>query len=189
MSILVPILLAVVPAVVAALIGVVTYRNQKRTDRQVDLKNLRMKGYERYLTAFRGYSSLYDFDPPPADNSAERIKAINEYWLAYSNLFQLASDPVLLAVTNFHKLAWMQDMDLTGKAYDEEFKDLYATMIMTMRKDAFEETELEKERVAELLPFNFSQVGKTAPSSEQQSNAAAGEMRRETSEDPLDERP
>jgi hypothetical protein len=46
--------------------------------------------------------------------------------------------------------------DSTGEAYDKEFKDLYATMIMKMRKDAFEETGLKKERVAALLPFNVS---------------------------------
>ena len=176
MSVLIPILLAVIPAVVAALIGVVTYRNQKRTDRQLELTNLRMKGYERYLTAYRGYTSLYDFDPPPADNDEDRIKAINEYWLAYSNLFQIASDPVLLAVTDFHNLAWMkQPPELTDEAFDEEFKDLYAKMIITMRKDAFEETELKKERVAERLPFNFSQVSETAPLPDQQQEAEEGE--------------
>jgi hypothetical protein len=162
---------AVGVAVVTALFGIVTYRQQKRvdresyvdqkvTDRKVELRNRRMKEYERYLTAYRGFSSLYDFDPPPAENDEERIKAINEYWLAYSSLFQLASDSVLLAVTAFHKLAWMGDTDLTGEAYDQEFKHLYAAMIIEMRKDAFEQTELHMKLVEERLPFNFSQASK-----------------------------
>jgi hypothetical protein len=153
---------AIFVAFVTAVLGLVSYLYQKRTERKVELRNRRMKEYERYLTAYRGYTSLYDFNPPPADNSEDRIKAINEYWLAYSNLFYIASDSVLLAVTNFHKLAWMGDTGLTGEAYDQEFKHLYATMIIEMRTDAFEKTELRKEKVEQRLPFNFSPASKPA---------------------------
>lgn len=151
---------AVTVAIVAALFGLNSYRNQKQIDRTVDLRNRRMKEYERYLTAFRRYSSLYDFDPPPAENDKDRIKAVNGYWLAYSNLFQIASDSVLLAVTDFHKLAWMGDTDLPEEAFDREFQRLYATIIIEMRKDAFEETELQTELVEQRLPFDFSQGNK-----------------------------
>src|SRR5215211_1733407 len=132
-------------AFVTAVLGIASYVYQKHTDRKVELRNRRMQEYEHYLTAYRKFISLYDFDPVPADNSEDVIKAINEYWLAYSNLFHVASDSVLLAVADFHKLGWMGDTDLTGEAYDQEFKDLYATMIIEMRKDAFEKTELQKE--------------------------------------------
>jgi hypothetical protein len=152
-------------AFVTAVLGIGSYVYQKRTDRKVELRSRRMKEYERYLTAYRGYTSLYDFDPPPAENDEDRINAINEYWLAYSNLFHVASDSVLLAVADFHKLGWMGDTDLTGEAYDQEFKDLYATMIIEMRKDAFEKTELQKEKVEERLPFNFSEASKAAKGS------------------------
>src|SRR5215211_5730048 len=144
-------------AFVTAVLGIASYVYQKHTDRKVELRNRRMQEYEHYLTAYRKFISLYDFDPVPADNDEDRIKAINEYWLAYSNLFHIASDPVLLAVADFHKLAWMEDTNLTGEAYDQEFKDLYATMIIEMRKDAFEKTDLQKEKVEQRLPFNFSQ--------------------------------
>jgi hypothetical protein len=93
-------------------LGIVSYVNQKRPERKVELRNRRVKEYDRYLTAYRGYTSLYDFGSTPAQDSPEKIKAVNEYWLAYSNLFNIASDRVLLAASEFHKLAWM---DVTEK--------------------------------------------------------------------------
>jgi hypothetical protein len=137
------------------------YADQKRIDREIELRDLRMKAYERYLKAYRGNTSLYDFAHIPAKDSPVKIKAVNEYWLAYSNLFQIAPDPVLLAVAQFHKLAWMEDTDLWGEAWNKEFKRLYAKMIIEMRRDAFkktefETTELEQELVEERLPFDFS---------------------------------
>jgi len=133
------------------------YADQKETDRQIDLRNLRMKAYERYLKAFRGETSLYDFGRMPAMDSPVKIKAVNEYWLAYSNLFQIASDPVLLAVTDFHKLAWMwDDTDLKkGEDFEQGFRRLYAEMIIRMRQDAFEGTKLEPDLVKKRLPFAF----------------------------------
>ena len=131
------------------------YADQKETDRKIDLRNLRMKAYERYLKAFRGDTSLYDFGRMPAMDSPVKMKAVNEYWLAYSNLFQIASDPVLLAVTDFHKLAWMWDTNLEGEDFEQEFRSLYATMIILMRQDAFEGTELAQDLVEKRLPFAF----------------------------------
>jgi hypothetical protein len=138
------------------------YAAEKEIDRENELRNQRRKEYERYLTAYRGVASLYDFDPPPADNSEVRIKAVHEYWLAYSKLFNIASDPVLLAVTEYHKFEYMQDHDLTGDAYEEKFKQLYATMIIEMRKDTTEETELQQDLIEERLPFNFSRAREPA---------------------------
>jgi hypothetical protein len=160
----------VVVAVVTALLGMASYLYQKRTDMKVELRNRRVKEYDRYLTAYRGYTSLYDLGPPPADDSEDRVKAVNEYWLAYSSLFNIASDRVLLAVTEFHQLAWMEstDRDLadeeTEKAFNEEFKALYTTMILKMRHDVSEKTELKRETVEERLPFNFSKASEPAKS-------------------------
>ena len=159
---------AVSVAFLTALFGIVSYVYQKRTERKVELRNRRVKEYDRYLTAYRGYTSLYDFGPPPADDSEDRVKAVNEYWLAYSNLFYIASDRVLLAVTEFHQLAWMEstDRDLadeeTEKAFNQEFKALYTTMILKMRHDVSEKTELKRETVEERLPFNFSKASEPA---------------------------
>jgi hypothetical protein len=78
LTILVPILLAVVPTVASALIGLVTYHNQKRTDRRVELKNRRMKEYERYL---RAYSGTLGWEG--AEDSDDAKKATSEYWRVY----------------------------------------------------------------------------------------------------------
>jgi 8-oxo-dGTP pyrophosphatase MutT (NUDIX family) len=156
LSVLVPILVAVVPTVAAALFGLLVYRQQKKTDRKDELIHRRRKEYERYLTAYRARASLGDFDREFARNSPEVIKTESEYWLAYSSLFQFAVDSVLLSVAEFHKFAWMRDPALTGEAWEQEFKSRYANMIIEMRKDAFEETRLDKEQVEQHLPFNFS---------------------------------
>ena len=160
----------VIVAVVTALLGMASYLYQKRTDMKVELRNRRVKEYDRYLTAYRGYTSLYDFGPPPAEDSPEKIKAVNEYWLAYSNLFNIASDRVLLAASAFHKLAWMDatDKDLADKKteekFNEDFKELYTTMILKMRHDFSEKTELDSKEIAERLPFNFSKASEPAKS-------------------------
>jgi hypothetical protein len=160
----------VVVAVVTALLGMASYLYQKRTDMNVELRNRRVKDYDRYLTAYRAYTSLYDFGPPPAEDSEGRVKAVNEYWLAYSNLFYIASDPVLLAVTEFHQLAWMDSTawNLADKKkeeeFNQEFKTLYTTMILKMRHDVSEKTELKRDTVEERLPFNFSKASEPAKS-------------------------
>jgi hypothetical protein len=167
LSVYIPILVAVFSTVATALFGVWSYRQQKTIDRQnyidqkdTDRKNelihRRMNEYERYLTAYRAKTSLRDFNRNPAWDSPEVIKVDTEYWLAYSSLFQIASDSVLLSVAKFHKFAWMRETDLPdGEAWTQEFKRLYATMIFEMRTDAFEETKLPKELVEDHLPFNF----------------------------------
>jgi hypothetical protein len=153
-------------AVVTAMMATRSYRVQKRMDREnyaaqkvidrnAELLSRRGKEYERYLSAYRGYVSLYDFDPPPADNSEQRIAAVNEYWLAYSTLFHIASDSMLLAATRFHRLAWLGEPELIGEAYDEQFKELYATLLIEIRKEAYPGTEMHKDLLAN-LPFNMA---------------------------------
>jgi len=69
---LLPTLGAVAVAIITAAFGIVNLRNQKRTDRQVDMRNRRMKDYERYLTAYRDFVRLEDSD--------EEESARTEYW-------------------------------------------------------------------------------------------------------------
>jgi len=169
---------AVVPSVIAALIGVWTYREQKKvdrenyvrqkeTDRSIELRAQRNQAYESYLTAYRTYMSLYDFDPQPSDNSEAVIKSVNEYWLAYSNLFHIASDPVLRAVSDFHNWAWIENPPVTEENVDS-FRGLYARIITAMREDVSERTSLSLEEVEYRLPFNF------VPSESSESEAAKG---------------
>jgi hypothetical protein len=159
---------AVIVALLTALSGILTYVYQKRTERKIELRNRRVKEYDRYLTAYRAYTSLYDFGDPPAQDSPERIKAVNEYWLAYSNLFNIASDRVLLAASEFHELAWMDVAEKnladeeTERAFNEEFKKRYTTMILKMRHDFSEKTELDEDKIAKRLPFDFSKASEPA---------------------------
>jgi hypothetical protein len=139
--------------------------SQREIDRKIEVRNKRMTAYERYLAAFHGVNSLYSFEPQEPQlensekvNSEKVIKAVNEYWLAYGSLFQIASDAVLIAVTDFHKVGYLLDTTLTLEAYDEEFRDLYATMIIEMRKNAFEETMLQKEFIRDRLPSSTPQA-------------------------------
>jgi hypothetical protein len=171
----IPTLGTILVAIFTAGFGIYSYRQQKRADnenyvaqkeidRKIELRNRRVKEYDRYLTAYRAYTSLYDFGDPPAEDSEDRVKAVNEYWLAYSSLFNIASDRVLVAASEFHELAWMDatDKDLADKEsekpFNEEFKERYATMILKMRHDISEKTELDRDTIVKRLPFNFSQA-------------------------------
>jgi hypothetical protein len=155
------------------------YAAQKKTDREIELRNRRMKEYEGYLTAFRKDARLYDYGRTPAEDSKEKIETVNEYWLAYGTLFQLAPDPVLLAVAEFHKFAWLREPYVeSDEAYDRRFKTLYAAMIIEMRKDAFEETRLPQELVEELLPFYFSQASEPASDEGEESPRSRASWRR-----------
>jgi hypothetical protein len=180
-------------AAISAVVGIVltayytlrSYRLQKQTDREIALRDSRMKAYERYLKAFRGDISLYDFGHTPAKDSPVKIKAVNEYWLAYSNLFQIAPDSVLLSVTDFHKLGWMEDTKLRDEAFYQEFKRLYAKMIIEMRKDTFkktefETTELKQDVVEKRLPFAFP----SKPTEEDREALGVGILRNPIPEDP-----
>jgi hypothetical protein len=162
---LIPVLVAVVPTVAAAVIGIFTYRAQKRTDRHVELRNLRIKAYEQYISAFRAWTTLSSWYEgarrQPEDIDEQKQAASGSYWMAYGSLFQIASDTVLEAVIDFHEFAWLWRTDLQGDDWDEEFKNRYTTMIIEMRKDAFEKTQLGEDRVKEHLPFDFSE-GPTA---------------------------
>ena len=181
MSVYIPILVAVFSAIATAIFGLWSYRQQKAidrqnyidqkdTDRKIDLIHRRINEYERYLTAYRAKTLLLDFNRERAQQhpelaqeldpellNPEWIKVETEYWHAYSSLFQIASDLVLLSVAEFHKFSWIGETDLpAGEAWTQEFNRLYATMIIEMRSDAFEETKLPKELVEEHLPFRAS---------------------------------
>jgi hypothetical protein len=141
-------------AFVTALLGIGSYWYQKITERKIELRNRRMQAYESYLTAYRKDILLYDQDPPPANDSEEVVEAEAAYWLAYSSLFQIASDPVIIAVADFHQCAWIEDPTASPESI-EQFKVLYADMIKKMRVDVSEKTELSEDQIKAHLPFNF----------------------------------
>jgi len=147
---LLPTLGTIIVAAVTAAFGIYSYRNQKETDRWVELRNRRMKDYDGYLATYYHYRRWDGVDEVKTD------KAALEYQDAYRNLFQVASDRVLMAATDFHDFAWRGNTSLTGDEYEERFRDLYATLILEMRRDAFEETRLPKDLVERRLPWTFS---------------------------------
>lgn len=106
------------------------YNYEKKTEREAELRTRRMKEYERYLTAYRSYWALFDFGRSPAEDSKEHVAAANEYWLSYSNLFHIASDPVLRATSDFHQTGWIEDIDMSEEDQKQRFKRLYAEMII-----------------------------------------------------------
>jgi len=158
-SVLIPILVAVVPTIGTAIFGLWSYGQQRRVDREVDLRNQRRKDYERYITAYQKDTSLYDYDPRPTETSEAKISARSEYWIAYSNLFQIASDPVVRATSNFHNFWW--EYDPSNQEQFNEFSALYAKMIVAMRVDVSERTELSLEEMRERVPFAALSVQST----------------------------
>lgn len=84
----------------------------------IALRNLRREAYQRYLKSYRKSSFL-----PPSltrlEEAQAQVAASEEYWVAYSELFTLASDAMLLAVTDFHEVAWVGDTDLSDEEWDK----------------------------------------------------------------------
>ena len=179
MSVYIPTIGTILVAVVTAIFGIFSYKQQKREDsknyveqkridREVDLRKQRIEDYERYITAYQKDTSLYDFDPRPTETSEAKLQARSEYWVAYSNLFQIASDPVLRAASDFHKFWW--EYDSTDEEQNEEIASLYAKMIMAMREDVSEKTNMTLEDIEGRVPFVFT------PSQSINGEAARGEQ-------------
>jgi hypothetical protein len=161
---------AVVVAVLTAYFSLRSYPQQKRvdrenyaaekeTDRKIELRNQRMKDYERFITDYHQLASLYDYDPLPTGSSEAIIKAESELWVSYSNLFQTASDPVLRAASDFYKFSLKADR--TNEEHFRQFSALYAKMIMAMRDDVSEKTEMKLEEMQRRVPFEFAAKQRT----------------------------
>src|SRR5829696_8765230 len=141
-----------------------------------------MKDYERFITAYQNDTSLYDYDPRPTESSEAKIKARNEHWAAYSNLFQIASDPVVRAASDFHNFWW--EYDPTDEKQFKQFSALYAKMIMAMREDVSERTELSWRRwntaYRSCSPSNKAQRAKLREASRRSRSRLATDPRERT---------
>jgi hypothetical protein len=95
---LIPVLVALVPTVAAAGIGIVTYGAQKQTDRRVELRNLMIKSYEQYISAFLAWTTSTSWyggaQSQPEDIEEQKRAASQSFWIAYGSLSQIASDAV-----------------------------------------------------------------------------------------------
>lgn len=153
----------IIGAVLTAMLGVRTYREQKRIDRenyrqqkdidrQVDLRKRKEEEYLHYLKAYEDYSRAKFLGQPEklAEASAEYDAAIN-------NLFLIAPDDVIRAVTDFH---WA---GIRTEQTSDKWKELCATMIITMRQDVFDATKLSIAEIGDRLPWYYGDEGQPYP--------------------------
>jgi hypothetical protein len=149
---LVPVLGTALIAFLAAWSGIRNYRKQKAIDREVELRNIKAKAYERYLATY--------FDLERVWGTEEFEQATLKYSQAHHRLFQVASDDVLLSVAKLHQHVWATPTSQEG--WLDTWKDLYATMLLDMRQDAAEATNIPKEQIIEFLPWSFGEFQKAS---------------------------
>ena len=122
MSALITILGTILAAVVTAAVGIRSYRSQKDTDRQIELRKQQRAAYEAYMRSY--YDWTYT-----EDGSDEDEKAKDEYRQAYFKLFPLASDGFLRAAMAFHTYVWEAPYpDFAKKADRENFEKLWGSL-------------------------------------------------------------
>lgn len=147
MSALIPIMGTILVAVVTAAFGILSYRTQKETDRQVDLRKQQRTAYENFL------ESYYDWTFTESGTDEDR-KADDKYRHAYFKLFPLASDRFLRAAMDFHTYAREEPYpDFAKKADREKFEELWSNLILEMRKDAEVESRVSKSEIEAHIPW------------------------------------
>lgn len=81
MSTLVSVSVPILAAVVTAVVGIVSYIYQKRTDRKVELRKQQREAYERYMESYQNWAYA-------EEGSDEEEKAGDAYRQAYFSLFR-----------------------------------------------------------------------------------------------------
>ncbi|MEM6888065.1 MAG: hypothetical protein AAF636_07990 [Pseudomonadota bacterium] len=131
-------------AVIAVLGGAYAYWNQKRIDRQMALIETRRSFYGDFLEAL-------------LDNMTSRRSHeddVAQYKRLRLRLYALASDDVISAFGELNTvLSQNTGKTLSGRDYTAAIGHL-ADLILAMRADCFEKSNLSKETVAKILPFN-----------------------------------
>jgi type II secretory pathway pseudopilin PulG len=140
-------LTAVVVAAVTALLGMLSYLNQKRTDRQIELRKQQRTAYELYM------QSYYDWTFTTYGTAEDR-EARTKYEQAYFKLFPLASDRFLRAAMAFHDFAWNGDPDYDNNEEDrEKFEELWTSLVQVLREDAHIESSLTRKEIEDHIPW------------------------------------
>jgi hypothetical protein len=175
----------VIAAVATALLGVWGYRAQKKEDHKAALKTKRQGAYEQYIAAFGNANhwktnvddwkkriAVLNREMKDADNDNydQRVEYYNyaidklrdaedqhkasqaEYHAAHDNLLPAGSDRVIVAVNSFH--TYYTD---EPKRVPIELKIRYARMIIAMREDSFERTDLTVKGVAQNIPWTIDE--------------------------------
>jgi hypothetical protein len=149
-SALIPVMGTILAAVVTAIFGIISYRNQKETDRQVELRKQQRAAYELYL------QSYYDWTFTTEGTAAEE-QADVKYRQAYFKLFPLASDSFLRAAMAFHTYAREEPYpDFAKEADREKFEELWTNLVLQMRKDAEVESQITEGEIADHIPWYWS---------------------------------
>jgi hypothetical protein len=134
----------VVAAVILAVAGIVGYRQQKEADRKHELIQHRQDEYQAYLLAFQQASRWKGVDP------WKHAEAEALYHDTHNNMLLTASDEVINAANAAHNYYTESDQVDWRK-----YKKLYAEMIIAMRKDGFERTNLSLGEVAKNIPWTI----------------------------------
>jgi hypothetical protein len=147
MSALVPVMGTILVAVVTAIFGILSYRTQKDTDRQVELRKQQRVAYENYLQSY--YDWTFTKEGTDEDKQAD-----DKYRQAYFKLFPLASDSFLRAAMAFHTYAREEPYpDFAGEADREKFEELWSNLVLELRKDAEVESRVTKSEIEEHIPW------------------------------------
>jgi len=138
--------LAWLPVLIAALTaagGVGSYLLQKRADRRHQLIEMRRAAYRAYIDAF--------MDQISPENDTKTQVALQKREM---DLFLVASDPVLAAVGSFSRYG-VDTSRGSGKARDiTQYKTLLSALLLAMRNDCFEKSQLSEKEALALLPMD-----------------------------------
>jgi hypothetical protein len=128
-----PLLLAVLTIAGAA----ITYAYQRMVDRRNQLVELRRTAYQELLISLQSYLE--------SRSEADRVS----FSIARTRAFLVASDAVAMAAGSFVAAALKRD----GAAPDgAAVLDRYAAMVIAMRRDCFEKTELSNADIVRISP-------------------------------------
>lgn len=135
---------AVIAAFIVSVAGVIGYRWQKQADRYYDLVKLRQQEYERYLKAFQEASRWKPVDP------VMHFHAESDYHNSQNYMLLHASAEVLEAVNAAHRYYVS-----TSPPDWRKFKQLYAEMIIAMRKAGYTPINLSVQEISENIPWTI----------------------------------
>jgi hypothetical protein len=155
----------VLVAAFTARFGLKNYQQQKKFDRDTELRRERGTAYNNYLNAYTEAQRWRGVE----GKEEKFTEVLQAYSQAYNALFPIAKSEVLLAITKFHEHTWLEgdnsfkevawlEPSLAQKKWDKwvtTWKQLYASMILEIRIDAFDASGLSVASLAERLPWYF----------------------------------
>lgn len=144
---------AIVAAVIGGIFSFSTYPNQKNIDRAEELRKARATAYSGLLVAYAETERWYGV-PGHEANFAE---AFLKYSQAYSALFNVANNNVIDPTSRFHEFVWVRTPgNLTAAEWETQWRELYATMLVAMRNDAFVgQSDIQVDNIVQRLPWYF----------------------------------